>query len=347
MRIIYLLFLLAICLQAYSQTYVPYVFYYGDTVCIRTVNGENTCSLKNDKKITLPVKFGEHPDWDFTVDLKTKLENEPCEFKAVDTIFAVSDIEGEFEPFRNLLIANKVIDKNYNWIFGKGNLVICGDLFDRGLNVTEYLWLLYKLEQEAPLSGGYVHVILGNHDIMNLSGDFRYVQPKYKDEAKMMDLKYEDMYAANTELGRWLRTKNIIERIGKILFMHAGISPPVNRIQWDIETINKNVRPYYADTSINNMPDTVAVFYDDSSPFWYRGYFVAPLATQAQIDSTCSLFNVKKIVVGHTVIPAVNAFFNKRVYGIDVNEHEGTYQGLLIENGKYYRVDDKGTKTLL
>ena len=348
MRITYLLSLLAICLQGYNQASVPYVFYSGDTVCIRTPSGENTCSLKSDKKITVPVKFAEHPDWNFTVDLKSKLMDEPCEFKAVDIIFAVSDIEGEFEPFRNLLIANKVIDKNYQWIFGKGNLVICGDLFDRGLNVTEYLWLLYKLEQEAVAGGGRVHVILGNHDIMNLSGDFRYVQPKYMDEAKMMNLEYKDLFTGNTELGRWLRTKNIIEKIGDILFMHAGISPLVNQVQWNAETINKNVRPYYADSNINDMPDTISVFYSDwSSPFWYRGYFVEPLATKTQIDSTCSLFNIKKIVAGHTIIPKVDTFFDKRVYGIDVNEHDGNHEGLLIENGKYYRVDDKGNKTQL
>jgi len=347
MRITYLLFLLAICMQGYNQSSVPYIFYSGDTICIRTPAGDSTCSLKSGKKITLPVKFADHPDWNFTVDLKSQLTDDPCEFKAVDTIFAVSDIEGEFEPFRNLLIANKIIDNNYKWTFGKGHLVICGDLFDRGLNVTEYLWLLYKLEEEAVEAGGRVHVILGNHDIMNMSGDFRYVKPKYLEEAKKMNMEYKDLFTANTELGRWLRTKNIIEKIGKILFMHAGISPLVNLVQWKAETINKNVRPYYADSNVDKMPDTISVFFSDWSPFWYRGYFVAPLATTAQIDSTCALFNIKKIVVGHNIIPKVDAFFDKRVYGIDVNEHEGTHEGLLIENGKYYRVDDKKNKTQL
>ena len=347
MRIVYLYLLCILCVPVYSQTgNVPYVFYNKDSVCIRTNTGENTCSRRTGEKITVPVTFADHPEWNFSVELKKKLTNEPSKFKEVDTIFAVSDIEGEFENFRNLLLANKVIDENYKWTFGKGHLVICGDLFDRGMHVTEYIWLLYKLEEDAKASGGYVHVVLGNHDIMNLSGDNRYVQPKYLDEAIMMHLVYTDMFAVNTELGRWLRTKNIMEKIGKILFMHAGVSPRINQLQWDITTINNTVRPYY-DQAMKELPDTIRMFFDNGSPFWYRGYFKPPLATEAQIDSTCSLFGVKKIVVGHTIMDNVETFFNGKVYGIDVNQHEGNYEALLIQGEKYFRVDDKGNKTPL
>ena len=36
------------------------------------------------------------------------------------------------------------MDEKYQWIFGKGHLVICGDLFDRGNDVAAELWLIYK-----------------------------------------------------------------------------------------------------------------------------------------------------------------------------------------------------------
>ena len=87
-------------------------------------------------------------------------------------MFVLSDIEGEFAAFKSLMQGNGIMDQNYKWTFGDGHLVICGDLFDRGNRVTEYLWLLYKLEDEAKAQGGYVHVILGNHDIMNLKRRF-------------------------------------------------------------------------------------------------------------------------------------------------------------------------------
>ena len=73
--------------------------------------------------------------------------------------------------------------------------VICGDLFDRGTEVPATMWLLYKLEEEAKLKGGYVHTILGNHDIMNLAGNFKYVDQKYFLNAEKLNLSYADLYS--------------------------------------------------------------------------------------------------------------------------------------------------------
>jgi len=346
MRIVLLITWIMVSHVSLSQESVPYVFYSGDTITIRSATDSITKFKSKKEKITLPIKFAEHPEWNFTVDLKSKLENEPCEFGNVKTILAVSDIEGEFEAFRNLLIGNKVIDANYNWIFGKNHLVICGDLFDRGAHVTEYVWLLYKLEQDAAKNGGYVHVVLGNHDIMNMGGDFRYVNPKYLTDAKKLNKEYKDLFGPNTEIGRWLKTKNIVEKVSRNLFLHAGISQPVNASQWPLTAINNFVRPWY-DVDAEKIPDSVYFFFGDNSPFWYRGYFVAPLATQAQVDSTLSLFEVKKIVVGHTIINQVDGYFENKVYGIDVNQHNGKHEALLIQDGKYFRVDEQGTKTEL
>ncbi len=63
-------------------------------------------------------------------------------------------------------------------------------MFDRGEQVTECLWLIYSLEEKAKAVGGYVHFVLGNHEIMNLQGDFRYVQEKYKITAQVMARPY-------------------------------------------------------------------------------------------------------------------------------------------------------------
>ena len=346
MRIALLITWIMVAHVSLSQENVPYVFYSGDTITVRSAQDSITYFKSKNPKITLPVKFADHPDCNFTVDLKSKLENEPCEFGNPKTILALSDIEGEFDAFRNLLIGNKVIDGNYNWIFGKNHVVICGDLFDRGARVTEYVWLLYKLEQEASAAGGYVHVVLGNHDIMNMGGDFRYVNPKYLADAKKLNKEYKDLFAQNTEIGRWLKTKNIMEKVGRNLFMHGGVSPQVNKIQWPLDAINNYVRPWYA-VDIEKIPDSVYLFFSDYSPFWYRGYFTAPLATQAQVDSTLSLYDVKKIVVGHTIIEHVDGYFNNKVYGIDVNQHDGHHEALLIQDGKYFRVDEQGNKTPL
>jgi hypothetical protein len=123
--------------------------------------------------------------------------------------------------------------------------VICGDLFDRGKDVTAYLWLLYKLDAQAKAAGRYEHVILGNHDIMNLSGDYRFVDSKYFMAATVMSKNYQELYAANTELSRWLRSKNIVEKVGDMLFINAGISTDVNNLKMSLPDINVICRPFY------------------------------------------------------------------------------------------------------
>jgi Calcineurin-like phosphoesterase len=52
-----------------------------------------------------------------------------------------------------------------------------GDAIDRGPKPREVLDLLMALENEAPKSGGRVVSLLGNHEVMNIMGDLRYVTP--------------------------------------------------------------------------------------------------------------------------------------------------------------------------
>ena len=115
--------------------------------------------------------------------------------------------------------------------------------------VMEVLWLIYSLEEKAKAAGGYVHFILGNHEIMNMTGDMRYVQARYPEHAALMNKHYMQLFGADTEIGRWLTTKNVAERIGNIMFAHGGFSPYVNHMQLPLKALNDLVRPYYRDSS--------------------------------------------------------------------------------------------------
>ena len=99
------------------------------------------------------------------------------------------------------------IDKNLDWAFGKGHLVILGDVFDRGAEVTELLWLIRKLEQQALEAGGMVHFVLGNHEFMTMQNDLRYINKKYRRTEQLLNTSYPDLYGINTVMGRWLRSK--------------------------------------------------------------------------------------------------------------------------------------------
>jgi hypothetical protein len=60
-------------------------------------------------------------------------------YDSVAEVIVISDIEGNFNALYNFLIANKVMDKNYNWIFGSGHVVFLGDFVDRGGQSVEAL----------------------------------------------------------------------------------------------------------------------------------------------------------------------------------------------------------------
>ena len=333
----------------------PYVQYKNDKVFAKYIvvnNGSLTVKadslvLSQKNNLLLKVKTDE-PGKFFMVGLKQQLQNEKSDYANVSRQLVLSDIEGNFGAFRKLLQGNGVIDTSFNWTFGDGHLVLIGDFFDRGEQVTEVLWLIYYLEEKAKAAGGYVHFILGNHEIMNLSADIRYVQQKYKDNATLLNEKYVSLYDENTELGRWLRTKNIIEKIGGNLYMHGGISGEINRMNLPVAAIDELARPYYADTTYKYPDLKIDTILTDKGPFWYRGYYTGSKATQQQVDSTLSGFNVKHIVTGHTIVAdTVSVWYNGKVMNTDVHHAAGKSEALLIEGDKYYRVNAEGKKILL
>jgi len=100
-----------------------------------------------------------------------------------------------------------IIDKNLNWKFGTGHLVVLGDTFDRGDMVTEVLWHLFGLEKQAAKAGGMVYVLLGNHEALVLNKDLSYLNEKYKEVEVISNTNYFDLYSENSVLGRWLRNR--------------------------------------------------------------------------------------------------------------------------------------------
>jgi hypothetical protein len=260
-------------------------------------------------------------------------------------MLVISDIEGNFTALRTLLQGNGVIDDNFNWTFGKDHLVLVGDFVDRGTMVTEVLWLIYMLEEKAKVAGGYVHFILGNHEIMNMSNDLGYVDQRYIQHAQLMNKPYMQLFGPDAELGRWLATKNTVERIGKTLFTHGGISAYMNQIALPLKDLNELTRGYYTDTLYNYKDQRLNIIYSDFGPFWYRGYYKPPRAGMQQVDSTLNIYGVNQITTGHTIISTeIRSLYGGKLYNTDVHHAEGQSEALLIDDKKFWRVNNKGEK---
>jgi hypothetical protein len=299
-------------------------------------------STKN--KIALSFPVSDKPARYFSVQLKQDIYNERGVYVQPSKMFVVADIEGNFYNFCTLLIKGGVMNNALKWTFGDGHLVVLGDCFDRGEQVIECLWLIYSLEEKAKKNGGYVHFILGNHEIMNLNGDWRYVHPKYAASSKVP---YTALYYGNNELWRWLCTKNIIEKLGNVLFVHAGIANELLQLNLSVAELNNIARPYYtrANESVSD-PAVHAIFNPDFSPFWYRGYYLQN-ATEELIDATLKHFEVESIVTGHTIVEKISTFFNGKVINADTDHASGNSEALFIKNDKFYRIDKEGNRERL
>ena len=98
-----------------------------------------------------------------------------AEWTEVSKIVAIGDIHGAYDEFVAILQELKLMDAQSNWIGGKTHLVQNGDTIDRGAADRKVLDLLMQLEKQAEKAGGRVHSLLGNHEVMNMMGDLRYV----------------------------------------------------------------------------------------------------------------------------------------------------------------------------
>jgi hypothetical protein len=277
-------------------------------------------------------------------------EIQPHTYDDVPRIFVVSDIHGEYQAFVDLLVNARIVDADLHWRWGAGHLVVDGDVFDRGDRVTECLWLIHRLEREAIRAGGRVHFVLGNHEIMVIWGDLRYVNQKYLGGiARRTKIMYQDLYGPHMELGRWLRTKHSAIRLNDILFVHGGIGPHVVEAGLGLEDINVQAREYLDLRSYQIMFDETPIFwYSSGGPFWYRGYHRSSEgsythATHDEVETILEYYGAHAVVVGHTEVEQVEGLYDGRVFAIDVPLVElGSFQGLLWEGGAFYRVTGSG-----
>lgn len=284
----------------------------------------------------------------FKFQLKDSLKIEPTEYTLPNKMLVISDIEGNFKGFKSILLGNKIVDNKLNWTFGNNHLVLVGDFFDRGLNITECLWLIYKMEIEAEKQGGKVHFILGNHEMMNLKGQLKYVRDKYHENADTLKLDYDKWYNNNTELGKWLRTKNGVEKIGDYLFVHAGIRKDFPG-KFSLKEINENIRKSI-DTNFEKVKQRDDIFIGNESPLWYRGLSKED-EVQKDVEKTLAKYNASKMIIGHTIFEDIQFLYNQKVIVIDLEHKENSSKGkmfaLWFENNSFKITDQNGTKTAL
>ena len=285
------------------------------------------------------------------------VERGPWELRQAPKLFVTSDPHGDFQSFATLLQAHGVIDSGYRWSYGNNQLVVIGDIFDRGYDVLPLLWLMYKLEQEAADAGGAAVLLLGNHEGMVLAGDVRYTRGKYLETARQRGTEnYRQLFSPETELGRWLMARNTMLRIGRNLFVHAGLSARLLERDLEIETLNARMSEGLYRTSKERKEDpTLEFLYRSAGPVWYRGMVCAdekydPL-TPEQTGALLRRYDADRLLVGHTIFPDISTFHDGRVIAVnvqnDLNRRKNRGRAVLIEGSRISVVGNRGVKRVL
>jgi hypothetical protein len=198
--------------------------------------------------------------------------------------------------------------------------------------------------------GGKVHYILGNHEEMNLLGDFRFVDVRYKILAYKSGVDIGNFYTDQTEFGAWLRTKNVVEKIGNNLFVHAGISDSILSMRISIPEINKIVRKVLTDPEAKINKEASMILFD-YGVLWYRGFITEEedysKISQNSVEKILSYYDADRFIVGHTIVGDISTDYKGKLIRLDVDHYKNIASGILILGDKIYKAKETGEKELL
>ena len=317
--------------------------------------------LGKDIKAPFTLKFGGENQGMYEVDIKTDFELEKTYYSKVDSLYVVGDIHGRYDQLTTLLLKSNIIDENLDWIAGGAHIVFLGDIFDRGDDVTKVLWFIYSLEEKAAKAGGKVHLVLGNHEIMTMTKDLRYLSRKERNIAIAHGLSYDQLFhPVNSYLGSWLRSKVSLLKVDHIVFAHGGIldlgsnslDEFNNRAYFYMkDPMYLDLMKQYPDSTKYNADewqDMLWFFYNAEGPYWYRGYVQSDTLGK-ELNAMLKRYDSKIHVVAHTTLETITERYNGKLLTTDLNEAATELLFLVRRKNKYtkYKIDSQGIKTEL
>ena len=257
----------------------------------------------------------------------------------VDRVVAIGDLHGDYGQYIEVMKSAGLINKSGKWIGGETHLVQTGDVTDRGADSRKIIDHLVKLSKQAKKKGGYVHLLIGNHETMNVIGDLRYVSPgEYaafttKNSARLQTMQWDRQV-------EWMRANNPdfetmdLEAFRKEWEQQVPLGWVEHRQAWSLngkygkwvsgnavavqvnDTIflHGGISAKYCKFSLQSLteqvmaamqlndPSAVTAMNDPLGPVWYRG-----LAQEKEedifsqtLDNILDRYGARRIVIGHT-----------------------------------------------
>jgi len=258
----------------------------------------------------------------------------------VDRVVAIADLHGDYGQYVKAMQSAGLIDKSGKWSGGETHLVQTGDIPDRGPDTIKIIDSLVKLSKQAKKAGGYVHLLIGNHEAMNVEGDLRYVSPgefaafttknseKYREMQWQRQLEWMQANTpdfANLDLEAYRKEWEQQVPLGWVEHRQAwSIGGPYgkyvegNQVAIQINDtifLHGGISAKYCKLSLETMTDEVhsalkqgdrgvqSIADDPLGPLWYRGLALENESDDIfsqTLDNILERYGAKRIVVGHT-----------------------------------------------
>jgi len=216
-------------------------------------------------------------------------------------LISVADLHGDFQRAVQILAHAGLIDRDsHAWIGGDSVLIQTGDIVDRGDNAKQIYQLFFSLREQALQAGGKVINLLGNHEIMNLKHDWRYVS-----EGDIAGFggeeQREQAWSSTGWLGSQVRKFPVAVIVENILFVHAGILPDIVAHR-SLDSLNDDVHLEIAGSFTEwARASPRSELLGPRGPVWARDYARGGAAACSKLKDVLSRLGARRMVVGHTI----------------------------------------------
>jgi len=249
------------------------------------------------------------------------------EYPNPDRLVIIGDIHGDIKRFKNILIDANIINNNIEWIAEPPNTIVIqmGDQID-SLNRTEdndweviedieMLKFTDLLDKIAKIKGGTVISLIGNHEFMNILGNYSYVSDK---SIANNEKRRRELFKPNGQLSIILSKRPIIVKIGGLLFCHAGLKIShlflLNKYKKKVSYLNELWSSYTLTNKLGNPEDAEIfgkIILEDDGILWTRN-----LDTGDELNIMLNSLSCSYMFVGHNVVDGIK-FINNNLWYTD------------------------------
>ncbi|KAF9990213.1 hypothetical protein BGZ75_003104 [Mortierella antarctica] len=213
-------------------------------------------------------------------------------------VVAVGDLHSDLPQTLAVLRLAKVIDSDANWSGGRDTLVQTGDIVDRGPDTIAIYNLFDKLRKQAKEAGGQVVNVYGNHEVMNLGQDLRYVTEEDYASFGGREKRKQAWDVKTGWLGKMIYDNYNITHVqnGHTVFSHGDMEPEWARL--GVDTLNQLAREAIWTSNYHYAP-----IFQGSGPIWSRSQAMlegGEEETCRRVNEVKKVLGVNRLISGHT-----------------------------------------------